>query len=202
MKFTVEGWYKKLDQLIVRPVAGRVEQNNAGDGYAYGVDVNLTKRLTSKVHGQIGYSWMQSRRNDHDGYGEYDFTFSQPHQVNFLVGYKPGKHWILSTKFRYATGKPTSRYIVHNNIFNNPAQVRYSEEITAINTKRLPDFISLDIRADYRFQVKRLGLTAFVDIVDVLNRQNVNGESFNQILGTTYYDGISIFPSFGLKFQL
>ena len=202
VKFTVEGWYKKLDQLIVRPVAGRVEQNNAGDGYAYGVDVNLTKRLTSKVHGQIGYSWMQSRRNDHDGYGEYDFTFSQPHQVNFLVGYKPGKHWILSTKFRYATGKPTSRYIVHNNIFNNAAQVRYSEEITAVNTKRLPDFISLDIRADYRFQVKRLGLTAFVDIVDVLNRQNVNGESFNQILGTTYYDGISIFPSFGLKFQL
>ncbi|MEI7660685.1 MAG: hypothetical protein WCK34_00735 [Bacteroidota bacterium] len=66
----------------------------------------------------------------------------------------------------------------------------------------MPDFISLDIRADYRFRIRQLGLTAFVDIVDILNRQNANGESFNYIYGKTYYDGISIFPSFGIKFQL
>jgi len=202
LKFTAESWYKKLSNMIVRPVSGQVEQNNNGDGYAYGFDINFTKRLVEKVHGQIGYSYMQSKRNDHDGFGEYNFDFSQPHQINFLISYKPNEHWVLATKFRFATGKPKDEYIIHSNIFNDPNNIRYSQEITAENKDRLPDFISLDIRADYIFQVGQINLTAFIDIVDVLNRQNVNGESFNYIRGKTYYDGISIFPSFGLKFQL
>ena len=145
---------------------------------------------------------MQSKRNNHDGLGEYDFTFSQPHQFNFLIGYKPNKHWILSTKFRYATGKPTDEYVIHTNIFNNPSNIHYSEEITGRNKKRLPNFLSLDIRADYSFQFHQLNLTAFVDIVDILNKQIVNGRSFNYITGKTYNDGIAIYPTFGLKFQL
>ena len=80
--------------------------------------------------------------------------------------------------------------------------MRYSEEITSKNKNRLDDFISLDIRADYRFQIKQVGFTAFVDIVDILNRQNANAESLNTLTGKIYYDGIAIFPTFGLKFQL
>jgi len=202
LKLTIEGWYKKFDNMIVRPVNGEVEQNNSGNGWANGIDINLTKRLSDKIHGQAGYSFIQSKRNNNDGLGEYDFTFSQPNQFNFLIGYKPNKKWILSTKFRYATGKPTDKYIIHSNIFYDPGNIRYSEEITGRNKERVSDFISLDIRADYRFQIRQVSMTAFVDIVDVLNRQNVNGQSFNYILGKTYNDGISIFPTFGLKFQL
>ncbi|MFZ4398748.1 MAG: TonB-dependent receptor [Bacteroidales bacterium] len=202
LKLTVETWYKNFGNMVVRPFSSRVEQNNSGDGFAYGLDINVTKRLTNKVHGQIGYSYMQSNRNNHDGFGENDFAFSQPHQLNFLIAYQAGKQWILSTKFRYATGKPCNEYSIHSNIFNNSDNIRYSQEITAINKNRLPDFISLDIRADYKFKIKQLGLSAFIDIVDVLNRQNANGESFNFVTGKTFYDGISIFPTFGLKFQL
>ena len=200
-KLTVEGWYKLFNTMIVRPISGYSEQNNSGDGWAGGIDVNLTKRLTKKVHGQVGYSYMQSKRNNNDGLGEYDFAFSQPHQVNFLISYKPNKHWIVAAKFRYATGKPTAEYIIHENIFNDPDYIRYSMETTGRNTDRLPDFISLDVRADYRFQIKRLGLTAFIDIVDINNRQNANGENLNIITGKTSYEGISIFPTFGLKFE-
>lgn len=201
LKLTVEGWYKLFDKMIVRPVNGYSEQNNSGEGWAGGIDVNLTKRLIKKVYGQIGYSYMQSKRNNNDGLGEYNFTFSQPHQVNFLMSYKPNKHWVLATKFRYATGKPTDEYIIHSNIYNNPNYIRYSMETTSRNASRLPDFISFDVRADYRFQTKRLGLTAFIDIVDINNRQNVNGINLNIITGKTFYEGVSIFPTFGLKFE-
>jgi CarboxypepD_reg-like domain/TonB-dependent Receptor Plug Domain len=202
LKFSVEGWYKQFDNVIVRPINGYSEQNNAGDGWASGIDVNLTKRLTKKVYGQVGYSYMQTKRNNHDGLGEYDFAFSQPNQVNFLVSYKRNKHWVLSTKFRYATGKPTDQFIVHSNVLGNPNNVRYSMETIGRNSDRLPDFISLDVRADYRFQINRLGLTAFIDIVDINNRQNANARSFNAITGKTFNQGISIFPTFGLKFEL
>lgn len=201
LKLTVEGWYKKLDHLLVRPVSGSAEQNSNGTGSASGFDINLTKRLSQNFHGQIGYSYMLSKRNDNDGLGDYNYTFSQPNQVNFLLSYKAGQHWLLATKFRYATGKPTYDYIVHKNVLNNSNEIRYSQEITTQGTKRLTDFISLDVRVDYNFKIKGIALNAFVDIADVNNRKNAYQESFNPITGKTFYEGISIFPSFGLKFQ-
>ncbi len=201
LKLTIEAWYKQFDQLIIRPINGYSEQNNSGDGWASGIDLNLTKRLTNKIYGQVGYSYMESKRNNHDGIGVYNFAFSQPHQVNFLLSYKPNEHWILATKFRYATGKPTDSFLVHADIFNDLSNLNYSFETVGRNAERLPDFISLDIRVDYRFQVKRVGITVFLDIVDVTNRQNANGQNFNAITGKTFYEGISIFPTFGLKFE-
>ena len=154
-----------------------------------------------KSTGQIGYSYMVSKRDDHDGLGEYDFAFSQPHQVNFLLSYKAKQHWILSTKFRYATGKPTDSYITHANVLNDENKLRYSQEITTKNNIRVNDFISLDVRADYRFQFRQLRLTAFVDIVDIMNRFNESSLLISPYNGKVIKDGLAIFPSFGLKFE-
>jgi hypothetical protein len=59
----------------------------------------------------------------------------------------------------------------------------------------------LDVRADYRFQVKRLGLTFFLDIVNIMNRQNENAKLISPYNGKTIIDGLAIFPTFGLKFE-
>jgi hypothetical protein len=127
--------------------------------------------------------------------------FSQPNQFNFLISYKADKHWILSTKFRYADGKPTSVYTTHANVLNDVTHIRYSEEMLGNQQTRLPNFISWDIRINYRCQVNKLALTWFVDVTDVLNRQIANGVVFNPITGKTSYDGIAIFPTGGLKFE-
>ena len=201
LKLTVEGWYKAFDHMIVRHIAQYSEQTNSGTGRANGVDVNLTKRLARKLHGQVGYSYMRSKRDDADGRGSYDFEFSQPHQINVMASYKFNEHWIVSSRFRYATGKPADQYIVHRNIFNDTTSLRYSQEITAPHANRLPAFVSLDVRANYRVQINKLALTAFVDIVNILNRDNANDQRFNHITGQTYYDGLAIFPTFGVKFE-
>jgi CarboxypepD_reg-like domain/TonB-dependent Receptor Plug Domain len=201
LKLTVEGWYKSFDKMVVRPNSHYNFQTNDGSGLAAGCDINVTKRLSKNIHGQIGYSYMQSRRNDYDGLGEYNFSFSQPHQVNFLLSHKAGKHWILSTKFRYATGRPTNKLVVHSDIFNDPNYIRYSAEIIGKNLERLTDFISLDVRANYHFKINRIGFTFFVDIVNILNRPNQNDKYINIFSGKPYYDGAAIFPSFGLKFE-
>jgi hypothetical protein len=201
LKFTIEGWAKTFDRLLVRSINGSSEQNSNGTGYAQGLDINLTKRLSKNFHGQIGYSFMLSKRNDQNGLGTYNYTFSQPNQVNFLLSFLAGKHWLVATKFRYATGKPTYDFIVHNNVFNNPNKIRYGQEITGQGTKRLRDFLSLDIRADYNFILGGLVLNVYFDIADINNRTNAYQESFNPLTGKTFYEGIAIFPSFGLKFQ-
>ena len=201
LKLTIEGWYKDLDKLIVRPVSGISEQINDGTGRAGGFDISVTRRLAKNFHGQLGYSLMKSKRNDHDGWGEYDFDFSQTHQANFLLAYNPNEHWILSTKFRYATGKPTSSYIIHYNVLNNPDYIRHSQELIGKNDLRMADFIVVDVRVDYRFKPRGFVPILFADIANINNRLNENRRIWNAIHGRTFVDGLAIFPTFGLKFE-
>ena len=202
LKLTAEGWYKQFNNLAVHPATGYPFINSNGTGYAYGADINLTKRLSRNYYGQIGYSYMLSRRNDHDGLGDYDFIFSQPHTVTLLGSYKPNEKWIFSGKFRYSTGRPTDKYIVHSDVFKNPSLLRYAQEIVNKNGERLNDFISLDLRADYNIRARKATWVLFVDIVDIQNRFNVSEEVFQPLTGRTYALGLAIFPTFGLRVEL
>ncbi|MDP4265703.1 MAG: hypothetical protein Q8941_24505, partial [Bacteroidota bacterium] len=202
LKFTAEGWYKHFDDLAVRPNSGQSFLNNKGTGHAYGADINLTKRLSKKYYGQIGYSYMLSKRDDHDGLGIYNYIFSEPHTFSLLGSYKPNEKWVFSGKFRYGTGRPTDSYIVHGNVFKNPAVLRSSQEITYKNGDKLADFISLDLRADYKVIKKNYSCTLFFDIVDVLNRFNQSAAIFQPLTGKTYFLGLAIFPTFGLVIEL
>lgn len=201
LKLTIESWYKNFDNMVVTPINGTVLKNNNGTGWGKGLDINVTKRLVKKFHGQIGYSYIDIKRNDQDGYGDYDFAFSQPHQFNCMLSYKTNKHWIFSMKYRYATGKPKENYVIHSNVLQNSSYLRYSKELIGRNELRLPDFTSLDLRANYNFKFKKATMTIFVDIVNVFNKQIANSESFNSISGQNYYDGLAIFPTGGMKFE-
>jgi hypothetical protein len=201
LKLVIETYYKQLDNLVVRPFIGQSLLNNDGTGHAYGIDFNLTKRLSEKYYGQVGYSFMQSKRNDHNGQLAYNYSYSQPHIFSFLGSYQPNSKWVFSTKFRYATGRPKDTYTIHKDVFNKPNFIRYSQEILSKNGARLNDFISFDVRADYRVQLNKTSVIVFFDIVDLFNRFNQSSEAFQSITGKTYFDGLAIFPSFGLRLE-
>jgi hypothetical protein len=197
-----EGWYKRFDDLTVQPNRVQSYLTNTGTGHAYGADISLTKRLSRNYYGTVSYSYMLSKRDDHTNSGSYDHSFNVPHTVSLLGSYKPSNKWIFSGKFRYSTGRPTDSYIVHSDVFHDPNMIRSSQEITAINGSRLPDYYSLDIRVDYNVQMKRGVFSAFVDLVDVTNRFNVNSRIFLSNTGRTYNFGLATFPTFGVRVEL
>jgi TonB-dependent Receptor Plug Domain len=201
LKFVAETWYKKFDHQVGQPYTGQSLLNNAETGYAYGADLNLTKRLTEKFYGQIGYSYMQSKRDDHNTLGTYNFTYSQPNIFSLLGSYKPNSRWVFSAKFRYAAGRPKNAFVIHSNVFNDPGYIRYSAQIIGVNEQRLSNYISLDGRVDYKLQLRKTTFTAFVDIDDLLNRNNQSAETLQPITGKPYYDGLAIFPSFGIRLE-
>lgn len=198
LKFIAETWFKQFSDQVTRPQSDQPYLTNNGTGYAYGLDLSMTKRLSDKYYGQVSFSYMVSKRDNHDGLGLYNYDFSQPYIFSLLASYKPDNKWVFSTKFRYATGRPKNNYIIHSDVFNSVTFVRSSQEIIGHNGDRLNDFISLDFRVDYHIQLRKISVTAFLDIVDVLNRYNQSGEMFQPITGSTFYDGLGIFPTFGL----
>jgi len=202
LKFTLEGYYKLFDNLLVRPDRTNNIFINAGDGWAGGFDVSLVKKFVDDFYGQVSYSYSQSKRDDHNGEGEYNSDFNQPHIFNILVGYEFSKEWSISTKWRYATGRPTDSYIVHNNIFNGPNFIRYSKEIISNNTDRLSDFHTFNIRVDFRKQIfDRLAIVSYLDVVNVYNHTNVNKTSFLELTGKDDEGGFGILPTIGVKLE-
>jgi hypothetical protein len=200
-RFIAEAWYKDFTNLITRPILGYVFQLNSGSGFGYGVDFNYSKKLSKAISGQLGYSYMQSKRRNAAYEMLYPFAFDQPNQINLLINYKFSSKFIASVKYRYATGKPSDEFIVHNNVFNTADYYRFSKEITGVNQQRLPDFNSLDIRINYSFYWKKINITAFFDAVNVRNKQIPNFENFNSFSGKSYFDGLAIFPTGGMKFE-
>lgn len=202
LKFVAEGWHKRFDDVTVQPNRAQSYLTNNGSGYAYGADFSLTKRLSDNYYGQVSYSYMESKRDDQDGFGEYDYIFNVPHTVSLMGSYKPNEKWIFSGKFRYSSGRPTDSYTIHPDVFNNPDMIRYSQEVTAVNGNRLPDFISLDARADYNMRREWGTFSAFVDLVNISNRFNVNSEQFVPETGGIMNIGLGVFPTFGVRVEL
>ena len=202
LKLNVETYYKILDDLVFRPDRGSIFVTNKGEGWAAGIDFSLIKRFVDKFYGQLNYSYAVSKRDDRNGYGEYNSEFNKPHILNILAGYEYNKEWSFSARWQYASGHPQDGYIIHSDVHNNIEKLRYSKEITSNNSRRLPDSHSLNIRVDYRKQFQHFAIITFIDIINVYGHLNATEERFQERDGSVEKQGFEMIPSFGLKLEL
>lgn len=203
LKLSIEGYYKKLEDLIVQPNSNNNSAFNSGKGYAYGMDLSLIRRFVDNFYGQVNYSYSQCKVKDFDK-DKYHFSdFNQPHMFNILFGYQFNDNWSVSAKWKYATGKPKDEYIIFENVLNNINRMRYSKEITSENSQRYSDFHSLNLRVDYRHQFTNwFAISAYIDIMNLYDRENQTGENFQIITGENSYSSFPMLPTFGFKLEI
>ena len=201
LQLSAEGYYQALDKLVVRADRTTGVSANTGEGYTSGVDLLLSKRLIDQWYGQVTYSYQRSVRDDKLGEGRYASDFNRPHILNTLVAYEFNDSWSLAGKWRIASGRPTDAFVIHSNVFNNPALLRYSKEITARNVDRLPAFHTLNLRLDYRKRIGRLSVITFLDIINLYGHENIDARQFQDRTGINVEEGLGAFPTFGAKFE-
>ena len=200
LKFNIEGYFKTYHNLIVPSSFAGKTYLNKGDGWSSGVDVMLSKRFSENYYGQLTYSYSKSKRNDHDGLGEYDAPLNLSHNLTFRLGYEIDKSWYISARWKYSTGKPKSAFNVHQIQLEN-GSLRYAKEITGKNTLRVDDFHNLSIRADYRKQFGFLALVTFLELDNIYNKQNIYEDRFSELTGKEKGLGFGFLPNFGFKLE-
>lgn len=201
LKFTAEGYAKRLKDLVVWNDRSSNVRSNVGEAWTSGIDLSLVKRLRRNFCGQVSYSFSRSRQDNSDGEGTFPSDFNQPHAFNVLGGYEFNKEWTLSAKWKYATGRPADTFVLHEDIFDDPDFTRFSKEIVKENGDRLPDFHTFNIRVDYRKQFSRFVPVSFVDVVNVYNYLNVNEARFLPLTGLEDERGFRILPTLGSKLE-
>lgn len=112
------------------------------NGYSYGLELFLKRRLTSRIGGFVSYTLSRSVRT----FGNQQFvaTFDRTHVANAAVAYNLGRNWRAGTRVMFYTGLPKA------------------PDPTDPSSTRLPPFFRLDLRLEKRWQLSRKVWLSFI----------------------------------------
>ncbi len=215
-EFSVEGFYKYLDQTIDYKEAATVLLNEkleqdiiVGIGKAYGVEF-LLKKNTGRFKGWMSYTWSRSlrkfespNRDENISQGKFfPSNYDKPHEVSFLMDYKLSKGIKFTANFTYNTGRPVTAPVSKYSVQHILSVMNYSQR----NQFRIPDYHRLDIAFIFgvgRRKDKLINDELIFSIYNVYGRKNAYSVYFNQggfanklsILGT-------VFPSISYNFKI
>ena len=157
-----EGQWRLVGNIITPP-SSQPFQNVLSDR-STGAELQIRRKAVNGLAGWIGYGWGQSlwsERRSEWFPGGYD----QRHGVSLFAQYRWTSQFDLSGKWRYATGLPIPTYVSARG--NDYYLAAYR------NLVRLPDYSRMDVRAAKSFNRDRYRLTLFLEVVNLLNRDNV-----------------------------
>ncbi len=165
---------------------------NDGRGDAYGIEMILEKRNTSKddrFNGWISYALAFANRY-RDGL-TIPFNFDQRHTINIVGGYKLNDWLDLAVRWRYGSGFPVTlaigvqprviqnlngQYVVQTDaLFGRTMfNLDYGGEEN-LNAARLPAYHRLDVRLTASAQFWGANWGFYLDMINLYNRTNVVG---------------------------
>lgn len=207
LRVRFEAYQKNYKDLVVQPLLPTanfaLDGNyfNTGEGTAQGFEISLQKALTGFLSGQVSYGFVDSKRKfEQNGY-EFPSDFERPHQLT-LIGITRFYGFNIAAKYRIASGLPyTNRTAVR--VF--PNSQFFTQRVVSeqdINALRLPNFASLDIRAEKRFEFRRFSVAPYIDYFNITNHNSVVQPNYEFFRRTPQFlSENQRLPIFGLRLE-
>jgi hypothetical protein len=187
-------WEEFLDDRVrVLPERGRAE----------GLEFFL------KSSGRGRFTWSGSyalSRAEEKVSGEWvPRPFDQRHAVNLQVAYRPTPDWSIAAGWTYHSPWPFTeiKYQLAETVWGRGAVLSYPD---VLNQGRLPPYNRLDFRASRRFRRGRSDFLLYVDVFNLLNRENALDYRQNPLVRDGHLSTrhrlspqLMIMPSLGLK---
>ena len=147
------------------PLVGKLVPS--GLVHADGVDTALSQRIGRSLTIAVGYSyWDVSEYNLEKKWIRADYDIR--HQGRIWAVWHGGK-WTASVLWRYAAGRPYTPYDVAASIKARAGRL----DRTKTNAVTYDDYHRLDVRAERVFVKGRMAVTAFGELVNLYDRDNI-----------------------------
>ena len=185
LRFTVEGFYKKYNQVPVSlrygislanlgtdfTLLGNEAVTTTGKGKTYGIEFFAQKKLTSRFFGILSYTYYRSLYSGLDG--KYiSSSWDNRHLLSITWGYKFPRNWELGLKFRYQGGAPYTEFDENLSRLNYLSQGSGTLDYNRLNAQRLSGFNSSDLRIDKKWNFKKTTIDLFLDITNWYKKNN------------------------------
>lgn len=212
-RLTIEAYHKDYSHLPLDPSQPQfsvIDQTNDQDGftthdaledngraYTSGVEVMLQKKLVERFYGSVSGSYYRSRYRDHNDIWR-DRIYDNRYLFTLVGGYKPNSKWDLSLRWIYAGGAPYTPFDVAQSTSANRGI--YAED--RVNTERLPEYHTLDVRVDRRFNLASSNWVLYLSIQNLYGRENIASYYWNQVKNKqSSYKQWGTLPILGLEFE-
>lgn len=135
------------------------------NGTSQGVEVTVARKSGKGPVGWIAYSWTRTSYDDMVTGEHFAGDFDQRHTLNVFVQQRLSYRMTLSGKFRVGSNFPIVGYFE-----GDPFEMWLS---ASRNNVRLPVYARFDVRVNRTFTFDRHRLTLFVEVMNVLGRENL-----------------------------
>jgi hypothetical protein len=210
----VEGYYKSYQdyaarlfrpQAVLQPTgfddatsdipSGLEPLQSIGTGRSYGAEFLLQKTFSDvPLYGLVSLTMNRSEFAGTDGVrstGSFETRFIG----NLLAGWRFNPRWEVSGKYRVATGLPYTP-------FATSGAAEGTRDFTQYNQLTLPTFAALDVRVDRRWALRGVQLDVYIDIQNILGRENVDGNYWDARTRTEQFNsGLGVLPSIGVNVE-
>lgn len=179
-----------------------------GTGLARGVEISATGRVGTSFTALMNLAFARSDYAGTDGVlraGNYDY----PLIGNTAGTWRSRKHYEVSWRFTYTSGKPYTPFLLQQSMMQN----RPIYDLAQINARRGPAYARLDFETDRSFVVGHNQLVAYVGLDNATNHQNFLGyywlpriDAYQGCSGNpencvTELDSLPLYPDGGIRFK-
>ncbi|MBN1108142.1 MAG: TonB-dependent receptor [Bacteroidales bacterium] len=222
MSFSIEGYYKKMDNVIgykegatfiqIEEAAtgeGISWEDNvtSGQGWSYGLEFLIQKK-EGRFNGWAGYtlSWTQMQFDSLNSGKKFYARYDRRHDISLVGTYRINNHITLSGTWVYGTGNavtlPVSAYPApdYAQIYISKQQRSYNvKEYGERNNYRMAPYHRLDLGIQFHKEKKWGERVWEISVYNVYNRKNpffYNIEYFSSGYGQSYtrLKQFSLFP--------
>ena len=195
--FSAETDWRLVNGRVVRPDPAAVLYNSLS-GPSRGVELTLAAAKAGPFSGFVSYAYAHARREDAGGL-VFDSDFDQRRTVTAYLRARAGESAFLATTFRYGSGFPFPGFLQ-----GTPDAVFLSEERNRFGP---PAYSRWDVRGEKRFTWGRVSLSLYLEVANVLDRENrryTDIDSVNPTTGRVRLDRddmLPLLPLFGASVE-
>jgi hypothetical protein len=116
-----------------------------------------------------------------------------------VLSFRASSRWLFGAKWTYHSGSPYTPVIGNSETYpDGRVKPTYGE----VNSRRLPAYHRLDLRADRRVERNTWAMNFYIEIINAYNRKNVSGYRYDPDYTEreTVYQ-LPLIPSFGVQVE-
>lgn len=184
-KITLEGFYKQYDNYPFSindsislanlggdfGVIGNEDVSSISQGKSYGIEFLAQQKLSKSIYGILSMTYYTSLFEDKN-YELVPSSWDNRYILNLAAGKKFKGNIELGMKFRYSGGAPYTPFDLaatsgQDWTISQQGYLDYDN----VNSLRLADIHTLDIRLDKKWFFKSWSLNAYIDIQNIYNNK-------------------------------
>ncbi len=170
---------------------------NEGRRDSFGFEILVKREISEHAFGWLSYTFSNAHQKQHPDSEWLKTGFDQPHVLNAVASWKPGRNWELGARFQLASGRPDTPIIGATYDADDGG---YDPVRGALRSVRTPLFTQLDVRAEKMWLYDTWSLGLYIDIINVTNATNVEATQYDyRYRESAPVTGFPILPTLGLR---